>query len=207
MSFEALWSFLVAHVYIAIFLGTLIDAVGIPFPGRLMLITAGGIAALGSAAAPLLIALAATAALIGDHVWFIAGRLGGDRLLRLYCRLVMRETTSCVDRAKAFVARFGPASFVVGRFVAGIRILITPLAASSGMPYVRYLLFDAFGAGLWASVWVLVGYLLGAQWAAWEDRPGVGALGAVVSGGAVLTIALTLAVRWHLRRPPSPPAA
>ena len=37
---------------------------------------------------------------------------------------------------------------IVGRFMTGVRIVVTPLAAESGMPYLRYVAFDVLGAGL-----------------------------------------------------------
>jgi membrane protein DedA with SNARE-associated domain len=161
---------------------------------------------MGSANVGVLIALASTAAVLGDHVWYVAGRLGGDRLLRFYCRVAMFGATSCVDKARAYFVRFGPAVFIIGRFVAGVRILITPLAASSGMPYLRYLIYDSSGAAVWATVWILVGYLIGDQWAAWTEKPGVAALGAIFSLGATLTVGLTLAFRWWQRQRQTPTA-
>jgi membrane protein DedA with SNARE-associated domain len=204
---EGLWAFLVDHAYVAVFVGTIVDAIGVPFPGRLLLITAGGLAALGSADPALLIVLASTAAVTGDHLWYLVGRRGGDCLLRFYCRLLMLEATSCADRARSYLVRFGPAAFIVGRFVAGVRILLTPLAASSGMPYLRYLLCDSIGATVWVSLWILLGYFLGSRWLAWAEKPDVRALGAVVTGGAVLTVALTVALRWRHRTGPAPPVA
>jgi membrane protein DedA with SNARE-associated domain len=204
---DSMWTFLVAHAYAVVFVGVLVDATGTPFPGRLLLITAGGIAATGGANVLLLICLAVVAALLGDHVWYLAGRLGGDRVVRLYCRVVLLGATPCVERAKAYFARFGPGVFIVGRFVAGVRIVVTPLAASSGMPYRRYVLYDAIGAAVWATVWILLGFLLGDQWIAWTKDGGAATISAVLTGASVLAVAGAVAYRlWQRQRAARRPA-
>lgn len=58
ISFDTLWTFLVTYAYVVVFFGTLIDATGTPFPGRLLLIAVGGLAATGRVNLVPLIALA-----------------------------------------------------------------------------------------------------------------------------------------------------
>jgi membrane-associated protein len=50
---------------------------------------------------------------------------------------------------------------VFGRFVIGARLFLAPLAGCARMPYARFLLFDALGCLLWASCFILIGYLAG----------------------------------------------
>jgi membrane protein DedA with SNARE-associated domain len=75
------------HTYAVVFVGATIDATGFPFPGRLLLITAGAVAVTGPANPLVLVALGAAGTLLADHLWYFAGALGSDRLLRLHCRL------------------------------------------------------------------------------------------------------------------------
>src|SRR4026208_2494936 len=102
-------------VHIGLFLTALIDATGLPFPGRALLVAAGATMATGwgdgptlhpgaAAGAPLaapgapvatgwsdvltMTLAAALGATSGDHVWYAAGRLGaGDRTTALSRRL------------------------------------------------------------------------------------------------------------------------
>ena len=194
ISADALLAVLARHAYLVVFLGTFIDATGTPFPGRLMLIAAGGLAATGSTSAVALIALAIAGAVLGDHAWYMAGRLAGGRVTPLYCRLVMFGDPRCVDRARAYLTRFGPAAVLVGRFMGAVRIVVTPLAAESGIPYLRYAAFDVLGASLWCSLWVLVGFALGDQWMAAQGNGKEVMLG-VLGTGVILTIALTVGAR------------
>jgi membrane protein DedA with SNARE-associated domain len=188
MSLDAALALLAAHAYLVVFLGTLIDATGTPFPGRLLLITAGGLAATGDASVAAVIGLSIAGAVTGDHLWYLAGRLAGGRVTRFYCRIVMRGAPGCVERARASLARFGPLALIAGRFMAGVRIVVTPMAAESGMPYLRYALCDLVGASLWCSLWVLLGFGLGVHWA-----PRTGSRQAVlVALGAGLILAVAI---------------
>ena len=57
----------VAHAYLVVFVGALIDATGLPFPGRLLLAGAGAYAAAGNASLGAFIALAALGAMLADQ--------------------------------------------------------------------------------------------------------------------------------------------
>jgi membrane protein DedA with SNARE-associated domain len=197
-AFAPAWRLFTEHAYVVVFLATLIDATGTPFPGRLLLIAAGAAAAAGTLSLPLLIGLATIAAVLGDHVWYVAGRLGRHRLLRLYCRLSL-SSRRCVQDAERYIDRFGPLAIVLGRFVAGVRLFASPLAGTGAISYPRFLGFEIVGALLWSSAFLGLGYLLGDPWgsvtAQWN---GAGlAIGALL----VVTAAATVTIRlWRRRR-------
>jgi membrane protein DedA with SNARE-associated domain len=200
MSLESLWQFLSAHAYAVVLVGTFVDATGIPFPGRLLLVTAGGLAAAGDVSAALLIAVAMVGAMLGDHVWYAIGLLGSGRFVALYCRLLPYGGSGCAERAREYLKRFGPAAVIIGRFVAGVRILVTPLAAESGMPYARYVVCDVIGALLWCSLWILIGFAIGDRWLAWQGEHGKEATGLLVAMGGAAMLVTTLGSWLWLRR-------
>ena len=188
-------------VHVGIFLAALIDATGLPFPGRVVLITAGAMAGRDWGHVATLVAAGALGAVAGDHIWYVAGRLGaGDRLTALYCKLSL-ASGRCERRARDRFERFGPLAIVIGRFVAGVRILATP-ATSRDIAYPRYLLFEVLGALTWSATFVVLGWLLGAQWRALMARYGVGTIlllvVAITIAGAVAIVAVRLIrVRRH----------
>jgi membrane protein DedA with SNARE-associated domain len=172
-------------VYLGLFLAALIDATGLPFPGRALLVAAGAATARDWGQVALMTAAGALGAVVEDHLWYVAGRLGAaDRLTRLYCRLSL-ASGRCEARARSRFARFGPFAIVIGRFVAGVRLFAAPMAGGGAISYPRFLLFDLIGGVAWSGLFVTGGYALGAPARALIERHGWGVLIAV----AVLTVA------------------
>jgi membrane protein DedA with SNARE-associated domain len=161
---QSLMAWLAEHTYAVVFVATLIDATALPFPGRIVLAAAGAFAAAGGASVALVIGLGTAGVLVTDHVWYFAGARGGDRLLRLYCRLTL-SSPDCVRRATDWLQRFGPLVILVGRFVAAVRVLAWPLARARGLGYARFLVVELPAAVAWTAVWVGFGWLLGERWA------------------------------------------
>ena len=161
---QQLTAWLIEHTYAVVFVSSLIDATAIPFPGRIVLAAAGAFAAAGKTNALVVIALGTAGVVITDHVWYFAGWLGSDRLLRLYCRLTF-SSPECVQRTTDWFKRFGTLTIVVGRFVAVVRVLAWPLARDHGVGYATFLALDVAAALTWTAIWVGLGWLLGARWA------------------------------------------
>ena len=198
---QQLTAWLVEHTYAVVFLSSLIDATAIPFPGRIVLAAAGAFAAAGEANVVLVIALGTAGVVITDHVWYCAGSLGGDRLLRLYCRLTF-SSPDCVQRTTDWFKRFGTLTIVVGRFVAVVRVLAWPLARDHGVGYATFLALDVAAALAWTAIWVGLGWLLGGRWA--EAPAEIRWISVAL---AIAAAASFLVARWWRRRRPRPAAA
>jgi membrane protein DedA with SNARE-associated domain len=102
------------------------------------------------------------AAVVGDNIGYAIGRFGGRALVIRYGRYVLL-TEQRLNRAEKFFDRHGPAIVTVARFIDGLRQLNGLLAGITGMPWRRFLMFNALGAGLWVGVWVIVGYAAGSH--------------------------------------------
>lgn len=141
---ELLLGLFLAYGYWIVFMAILLDNAGLPIPGELLLLAFGIVAKDGHLDPLLGLAVAATAALVGDNVGYWLGRLAGDRV---------------VARAGG-MPRFKPgqASVVFGRFVVGARVLLAPVAGLNRMPFGRFLVFDAVGCLVWAGAFILIGY-------------------------------------------------
>jgi membrane protein DedA with SNARE-associated domain len=187
-------------VYLGLFLAALIDATGFPFPGRALLVAAGAATAEDWGQVALMTAAGALGAVVGDHLWYAAGRLGaGDRLTKLYCRLSL-ASGRCEARARSRFDRFGPLAIVIGRFVAGVRLFAAPMAGGGAISYPRFLLFELIGGVAWAGLFVAVGYLLGAPARALIEQHGWGLPLAIIAGLTVLGPAAIILVRLARRR-------
>lgn len=70
---------LTAYTYPIVFFGTPVDASGLPFPGRLLLVAAGARAGTGRRNLAAIIVLGVVAAMVMDHLWYVAGARGTTR--------------------------------------------------------------------------------------------------------------------------------
>lgn len=122
-----------------------------------LLLSAGALAAQGQLD-PVLAVLALTIGVVpGDAVWFALGRARGGPILNGICRVSM-EPANCRRRAQDTLLRYGARTLVVGKFVPGLSTVLLPMAGVYGMRTRRFLAYDAAGALLWSSVYVLLGY-------------------------------------------------
>jgi membrane protein DedA with SNARE-associated domain len=93
-------------------------------------------------------------------VLFRSGRWAGTRLLGLYCRVTL-ASERCVEKALQYFLRYGPATLLLARFSASVRLFASACAGCSAVTYRRYLLFDAIGTVVYTSLWVFVGSVIG----------------------------------------------
>jgi membrane protein DedA with SNARE-associated domain len=192
-----LFDWLADHTYLVVFVGTLIDATGLPFPGRLLLAAAGALAATGQANVLAVIALGAHGALLVDHAWYLTITRGSNWLIDLYCRL-KRRPPRCSKADADYFRRYGAATIVLGRFFTVVRVVAWPMAASNGVGWGKFIVLDTLGATLWASIWVLLGWFVGEHWQSTAESVG----GWAAAAGALVAIALAapLALRFWRRR-------
>lgn len=191
-----LFDWLAEHTYLVVFFGTVIDATGLPFPGRILLAAAGARAAAGHANLFAVIGLGALGAMLVDHAWYLTITRGSNRLIDLYCRLRHRPR-GCSPDADYF-RRYGAATIVIGRFFTVVRVVAWPIAASNGVGWGKFVVLDVLGATLWASIWALLGWFVGEHWESASKSAG----GWATLAGALIAIALgvPLALRMWRRR-------
>ena len=144
---------------VLVFVGT--ESIGIPFPGETMLLVAAIYAGrTHQLLIPLVIIAAAAGAIMGDNIGFWIGREGGYRLLRRYGRYIRLEERRLKLGQYLFLKHGGKVVFF-GRFVAVLRAFAAFLAGTNRMPWPRFLLFNAAGGIVWATLFGLGGYFLG----------------------------------------------
>jgi membrane protein DedA with SNARE-associated domain len=137
-----------------------VEGFGVPAPGQTAIISGGAYAGRGHLDIVAVAVVAFAAAVTGDSVGFLIGRVGGRRLVLRYGRFV-RLTPQRLDKVEAFMARHGPKVVAIARFVEGLRQFNGIVAGATGMPWHRFVLFNAIGGAAWVAVWVSAGYLAG----------------------------------------------
>src|SRR5215472_2521180 len=184
--------FLTTYGYLAVLLFVAIESTGIPFPGETMLLIAAIFAGTTHRLSiALVIVAAASGAILGDNLGFWVGREGGFRLLRRYGRYIRLDERKLKLGLYLFRKHGGKVVFF-GRFVAVLRAWAAFLAGTNRMPWSRFLLFNALGGFVWATLYGLGGYFLGEQ----INRL-TGTVGTITIVLAVLFIVAFLIFLWR----------
>jgi len=157
-----LLEFLIRHGYAVLFLWVLAEQVGAPVPAAPMLLAAGVLAGQGSLHFTLAFILAFAASLISDFLWYLIGRLKGGSVLSLLCKISLKPD-SCVRRTSDLFYHHGARSLLLAKFIPGLSTIAPPLAGIFRMSLWRFFLYDGLGAGLWAGLFMGLGYLLSDQ--------------------------------------------
>ena len=131
---------------------------GVPAPAYPTLIVVGAVTARGDITVPQVIAVATSASLIADFIWYAAGNRHGRRVLRLMCRLSL-SPDSCVRQTENIYERWGAPSLMVAKFVPGFAAVATSMAGLVRTSLWRFALFDTIGAVLWSGVAVGLGWI------------------------------------------------
>jgi membrane protein DedA with SNARE-associated domain len=143
-----------------LFLLIAMESAGVPLPGETALVGAGVLASRGDFDIVAVIAVAATAAIVGDNVGYWIGRVGGRRLLTRWSWLE-RHASRVLPWSERFFARHGAKTIFLGRFVAVLRVTAAWLAGVSKMHWWRFFLWNAAGGICWAVLVALVAYYAG----------------------------------------------
>lgn len=184
-----------------VFANVLASSLGLPVPAMPTLVLFGAMAAIhpGSIGTQLLtvLVLSIFAVLIGDSVWYMAGRIYGGNTLKTLCKLSLSRD-SCVKKTERFFGRWGVRVLAIAKFVPGLSIISVPMAGAMGVTYRTFLSYDSIGAALWSGL----GLALGALFSAQIDMlmSGANRLGKMTAVVVAVLFAIYCAYRWIRRR-------
>ena len=180
------------HGYWIISAAVALESMGIPVPGETALLTAAIYAGTTHRLnVAFVIVAAAIGAVVGDNVGFLIGRRFGFPLLLRYGHLA-RIDSRRIKLGQFLFARHGGKVVFFGRFIALLRALAALLAGINRMDWWRFLLFNASGGVVWATVYGLAAYVFGEQIV--RLRGPVVVIDLIIAGAAVA------ACVWWVRR-------
>jgi len=179
-----------------VFLNVLCDQLGLPLPAVPTLVVAGALAAQGRLSPTALYATAVLACLIGDVVWYGAGRLYGARVMRLLCRISLTPDT-CVNDTQASFERWGSKVLIVAKFIPGLGLVAPPLAGATRMRTGPFLAYSLLAALLWVGAALLLGVLLRGYVA--QLLPELAAVGGLAVGVILGLLAAYILYKWWQR--------
>ena len=196
MSLHPLDRLLEAYGYAAVFVGILLESMGLPLPGESLMIAAALFAASTSQMNIVLLVLAAAAgAICGDQIGYGIGRWVGYPVLVRWGRAVGLSEER-LELGRFLFRRYGGGVVFFGRFVAVLRTFAAVLAGANRMPWHRFLLWNSLGGVGWTALYGFGAYGLGD---AVKRVHGPVGIGLAVVGGVALIAAVVFVHRNESR--------
>lgn len=165
--------------------------VGFVVPGESAAVVAGVASSIGHVSLPTAIAVIVLAAILGDTVGYEVGRhFFGPKLLE---HRFLDKHAHRIEKANAFLRRRGGIAVFLGRFTAFFRAMLPALAGAAGMPYSRFLKWNAIGGIIWGTGFVVLGHVAGSSYQQVSKKAGHDA----AIGVALIVVIALLA--WRIR--------
>lgn len=152
----------IAHQYgyWAVFVGILLENLGIPLPGETVTLVGGFLAGSDELNYWLVLSSAVGGAVIGGTCGYWIGRYAGWPFMLRLGRFFRISEERLVEAKDQFSQNAAKAVFF-GRFIALLRIFAGPLAGIAEMSYVQFFLWNLVGAVTWAIVMVTLAFFVG----------------------------------------------
>jgi membrane protein DedA with SNARE-associated domain len=160
LSLETIQELARQYGYLAVFVGILLENLGIPLPGETITIVGGFLAGSGELNYWLVLACAATGAFIGGICGYFIGKYGGWQLMLAVAK-VFRVQAIQLEEIKTKFSENAVKAVFFGRFIALIRIFTSPMAGVVEMPFGKFLAVNLVGALAWAAVMTTLAFFVG----------------------------------------------
>ncbi len=160
ISLETIQEFAHQYGYWAVFLGILLENLGIPLPGETVTLVGGFLAGSGQLNYWLVLSSAIFGAVLGGTCGYWIGRFSGWPFLLRLGRF-FRVSEERMGEIKNQFGQNAAKAVFFGRFVALLRIFAGILAGIAEMPYGKFFLYNLAGSTVWASVMVTLAFFVG----------------------------------------------
>ncbi|KIS29213.1 alanine dehydrogenase [Arthrobacter sp. SPG23] len=140
-----------------------------PIPSEVILPLAGFLTKQGSMSLVLVFVTSTLGAYAGALLlYWIGAKLGLERAIRGLSRLPLMDRED-FEKAADWFQRHGKSAVFFGRFLPGVRSLISLPAGAEKMNLATFSIFTIAGSGLWNALLIGLGVLLGAQYRLIEE--------------------------------------
>ncbi|MBG1268205.1 DedA family protein [Nostoc sp. WHI] len=172
----------VAHRYgyWAVFLGILLENLGLPIPGETVTLVGGFLSGSNELNFWLVLSDAIMGAVIGGTCGYWIGRVSGWPFL-VKVGSIFRISEIRLLNIKEKFSQNAAKTVFFGRFLALFRVFAAPLAGIVEMPFGKFFLYNLLGAIAWASLMVTLAFFAGKiisleQLVAWVGKFAIAAL-------------------------------
>ncbi len=161
ISLHALEHLLHEYGYVVIFLGIMLESIGLPLPGESLMIAAAIYAATThNINIVILVAAAAAGAIVGDQIGYVIGRcIGYPALKRFGGRLGLTEER--FELGRYLFHRYGGRIVFFGRFIAFLRTFAAILAGANKMQWHTFMIWNGLGGICWTALYGFGAFFLG----------------------------------------------
>jgi len=140
--------------------GVFIEAMGLPFPGGIMVIITGFLVNQGRLNFSSALAATLSGYTIGSlTAYFIGRNLGRPFFVR--CGKLLHVSPERFDQTRAMLDRSAPAFIIFGRFLPGLSNLTPYIAGVSRIGVAYFLFYNSIFALVWGTLYLLLGVFFG----------------------------------------------
>ena len=193
-------AFAVGGGYVALFLVLFLEGMpllGIAIPGHVAVISGGFLAATGVLNFLWVVVLSFTAAVLGDYVSYLLGRMFGWPLIEKL-RPFFFISESVITKARDFLGAHTGKALFLGRFNPVTRGLMPFFVGANHMPVKKFWVWNSIGAFVWVLSSVVAGYALGLGFHAIAGLTGKALVIAVISGILIIWGYKFVNARFHI---------
>jgi len=166
-----------------------IGALGVPFPGTVIVIAAGAFSRQGFLPWHITGIISLVCVVLGDSVSYAMGYYARDSVLRRF------QGSERWNQAEVSFQRWGGMSVFWTRFlITAIAVPVNLIAGTSNFRYRRFIVYDLLGESIWIFGYGGLGYLFGTQWEVISDL--LSNLSGLALGLLLLGAGIWLALRW-----------
>ncbi len=153
-----------------VFAGVFLEAIGLPFPGSVLVALAGFLSKQGEFNIIVAWLVSLLGYLLGSLSAFMIGRRMGGPFIKRWSRYI-RLTPERIDKAQELLQKSAPVYIIGGRFVPTVGNVTPYVAGISGISIVKFLVYDMVHALLWLTIFLGAGAMLGSKWQRLADNP------------------------------------
>jgi membrane protein DedA with SNARE-associated domain len=183
------------HGYAILFGLVAAESFWLPLPGELSLLAAGYEASHGKLDVFWVVGVGVAAAITGDNLAYVVGRLAGRPLIARLARLLHLHARR-LDTMDHYFDRHAGKTIVTARWISPLRGLVALSAGATHVPWKRFFAFNAIGSVTWAATVTALAYGLSRSLGELAD---IFSLTGLVIGG-MLIVGVVVILVWRHRR-------
>jgi len=160
---ESLFEWISQYGYASLFVLLVFGIVGLPVPDETLLVFSGYLISKGQWNPLLAFASALAGSVCGISISYLLGRTLGHAAVERYGKFI-HLTPAKVERVHQWFKKFGNWLLSVGYFIPGVRHFTALVAGMSGLEFRVFAPFAYFGAAVWVTFFLSLGYWFGENW-------------------------------------------